>query len=264
MASVDTIVAHLRQAVHHLGSAAVDARAAREAAQEIRDRCAALGAHTLVQALDVVLDTIERLEAMLRANIDHGEQLIAQAEAIRHGTATAAGTPAAAPDTATSPWSPPSAVPILAGEHGLSRVLDALPHRPNDEGPTSGYLFRPNGRPVAGGALRSYRDPDLLADLDLPERTRKAEALLSHAEPKAAAMMRRGQAPQHAVLVINNADGPCGWLRGQQGKRRFGTSCDELLNDILPANSTLTVRWRDRAGVERSQVYRGIGRRIRR
>jgi hypothetical protein len=154
-------------------------------------------------------------------------------------------------------------MPILAGDDGLERVLNALPQRHNDEGPTSGQLFRPSGRPVESGALRSSRDLDLLADLDLPDRAQKAEAMVSHAEAKAAAMMRRGRAPQHAVLVINNENGPCGWLRGRQGKRRFDTSCDELLRDILPAKSTLTVRWRDHDGVERSQVYRGTGRRIR-
>jgi hypothetical protein len=87
--------------------------------------------------------------------------------------------------------------------------------------------------------------------------------MASHVEAKAAKMMRDGKAPRHASLVINNADGPCGWLAGRLGEPRFGTSCDELLSDVMPADSTLTVRWRDSGGVEHSQVYRGTGRGIR-
>jgi hypothetical protein len=143
-------------------------------------------------------------------------------------------------------------------------VLKVLPKRPNDEGRTTGQLFRENGRPVHRGTLLSFRDTSLLDDLDLPARARQSESMESHVETKAAKMMRDGQAPQHSTLVINNADGPCGWLRRQQGKRPTGTTCDEWLADVLPADSSLTVRWCDSTGVERSQVYRGTGRRIRR
>jgi hypothetical protein len=266
VSSVDTIGATLRTAVDHLHKAVTHVRAARDMAEENRDLSERLGAQGVVQRFKGIADKAEELQAMLVAGIDTGERLIAQTEAIRHGESAG---DVSAPADGTAPTGPrpvpfpPQGMPILAGPDGLRRVLDALPERATDDGPTSGHLFRDNGRPIPDGGLRSSRDTSLLADLDLDRRGRRSESMASHVEAKAAAMMRRGHAPQHAVLVINNPDGPCGWLRGRQGRQRYGTSCDELLADALPADSTLTVRWRDSGGVERSQVYRGTGRSIR-
>ena len=85
-----------------------------------------------------------------------------------------------------------------------------------------------------------------------------------HVEPKVALMMRKGEAPRHSVLVINNAQGPCGWLAQRRGDRMYGSSCVEVLPGILPAGATLTVKWRDEEGLQRYEMYRGTGAWIRR
>lgn len=143
-----------------------------------------------------------------------------------------------------------------------SRALDTLPIRADNEGPTHGYLFDAHDRQIGSSTIRSSRDDTLIEDLDLPRRAALSVSMTSHVEAKVAAMIRRGQAPRSCVLVINNERGPCGWLMRQRGQRRFGTTCDELLADALPVGAVLTVVWRDARGVERSEVYRGTGRRI--
>jgi hypothetical protein len=202
---------------------------------------------------------------MLLAGNDAVERLIAQVEATRHsGAVGGIGGGVVATGSASTPEPAVPGVPLLAGPGGLARVLDGLPQRPDNKGRTTGQLFRESGRPVHGGRLLSFRDPRLLDDLSLSGRARQSDSMDSHVEAKAAKMIRDGDAPQHSTLVINNADGPCGWLARQQGEPRYGTTCDELLSDALPSASSLTVRWRDHGGVERSQIYRGTGRSIKR
>jgi hypothetical protein len=110
-----------------------------------------------------------------------------------------------------------------------------------------------------GEPIRSSRDPSLLKDVTLPRIGQRAMSMLSHVEAKVAAMIRRGQAAGRSVLVINNSDGPCGWGMRRAGTSRFGSSCDELLPEILPAGSVLSVVWRDADGVQHRQDYRGTG-----
>jgi hypothetical protein len=258
VASIDILIAHLRDALGHLRQAIPGARRSEDMAAELRERFNALGVHDLVARMEAVREHAEVLTARLDVGIETGERLVEQAEAVR-GSGDRPGPAVAA---VTGGQSAPG-MPALAGRDGLATVLAMLPRRAGDDSPTSGHVFGEDGRPVRRGALRSFRDPGLLADLDLTPKGRRSESMLSHVEAKVAALMRRGEIPQRAVLVINNEDGPCGWLRGRQGKVRYGTSCDELLADVLPLDSTLTVRWRDAGGLEHSQVYRGTGRRIR-
>lgn len=141
--------------------------------------------------------------------------MITQTEAVKDGSRAVAvrahTSRPSAPASSTDSWD----TPILGGPDGLGRVLGVLPKREADDSPTHGQLFRESGRPVPHGRLRSSRDPNLLADLDLPWKAERSEAMASHVEAKAAKMMRDGKAPQHAVLVIDNVDGPCGWLAGR-------------------------------------------------
>ena len=272
MTSIDSIVRALRQAVDHLHQALTRARRARDIAREGVAQAEALGADGVAQRFAGIADRTEDLERMLVAAVDRGEALIAQTETIRHGGGAVGGTGSGvavpAHGRAVSTPAPAQPVnigtPILAGPDTLDRILKTLPERPDDQGRTTGQLLHQDGRPVHDGRLLSFRDPSLLDDLDLPPRARQSNSMDSHVEAKAAKMMRDGKAPQHSTLVINKADGPCGWLRRQQGKRATGTTCDEWLTDILPADSSLTVRWRDGGGAQHSQVYRGTGRRIRR
>jgi hypothetical protein len=139
-------------------------------AEELRDLFEELGTHDLVERMQGIVERAEELEAILIAGIDAGERLIAQTEAVGRGGATgsadipAHATHPSAPNPPTSTWG----MPILAGPDGLDRVLDRLPTREDADSPTHGYLFRESGRPVPDGGLRSFRDPGLLADLDLP------------------------------------------------------------------------------------------------
>lgn len=267
MASIDSIAAQLRQSLDRLHHAITAIRGAADTVGQLRSQFAALGARDLVHRIQAVAHGVTQLEQTLRASADATEGLIAQVEALRYGATTALGgtTPGLTlPDLDPSAPDPPPAMPLLAGADGFARVLATLPHRPGGEGATTGQLFTSSGHPAADGLLRSSRQPDLLADLDLPPRARLSDSMDSHVEAKAAKMIRDGTAPPHAILVINNQDGPCGWLRRQLAKRATSTTCDEWLADILPADTTLTLRWRDSDGVPRSQVYRGTERRIRR
>jgi Double-stranded DNA deaminase toxin A len=266
---IDDIVAALRAAVDNARRSIAAVRVAGDMIEEIRDQCEALGAHGIVDQMQALRDQVAALERYLAAGVDRGEELIVQTEAVKGPAAGRAalpggGTVPMAGTASTTGTGLRSGTPVLAGPGGLDRVLAALPVRPNNKGPTSGHLYDETGQPAGVGAVRSSRDPALLADLSLSGRARRSDSMDSHVEAKVAKMMRDGDAPRHSTVVINNSDGPCGWLARQRGEPRFGTTCDELLSDALPAGSSLTVRWRDRGGVARSQVYRGTGRSIRR
>jgi hypothetical protein len=197
---------------------------------------------------------------VLVAGIDMGERLIAQVEAVKNGGTSDGTVPPPVPAVAVGVPSPRPMPPLTDTNFG--QVVDALPPRPGKFGPTHGQVFDETGSPI-GTPVRSHREPGLHHDLDLPARARRGEPMNSHIEAKVAAGMRRGDLPQHVSVVINNRNGPCGWRERRDGRPLGGVSCDDLISDIIPPGSTMTVRWRDADGWGRRQDYHGTGRRIR-
>jgi hypothetical protein len=271
VSSIDNILAALHAARRVLEQAATDAREAAGQAGQIRDVGRATGVRSVVERFERLRARIEQVGAMLATGIDLTEEAISRAEATAdargtHSAPTASGeaigTAGALPTADESGTTPDDKVQAGAPRATIDEVLAVLPVRVNDEGPTWGHLIDDEGRP-AGAAIGSSRDARLFDGLDLPWRARRSEAMFSHVEPKVAAMMRHGKAPRHAVLLINNEYGPCGWQDQQNGEPPVGTNCHELLSDVIPAGSSLTVRWRGSDGVERSEIYRGTGRGIR-
>ena len=134
----------------------------------------------------------------------------------------------------------------------MQNAVTQLPKRIDDKGPTHGYLFDSNGKLQRTESIRSSADPSLISDLDLDADERRSWSLLSHVEAHVAAAMRRGKAPDHAVLVINNRTCP-----GQ-------LSCSRYLESILKPGQRLTV-WEQYAdGTLRPEprVFNGTGERI--
>jgi uncharacterized protein YukE len=196
-----------------------------------------------VQALSEAVEALQRAVKHLGAVVAH-IAAYGPALGVNLGPSVtgAGGQESSRPDTAVSQ---PEALP-----EPITRMSRRLPPRPDDRGPTHGWLLDEHLRPV-GGQFRSGEDFTLIADLDLQGREPLARSLLADVESKVAAAMRRGQAGPACALVINNT--PC---RGRLG-------CDTLLPDILPANSRLTVYVSDANGVKLYKTYTGTGRKIR-
>ena len=271
MASVDSIVAQLRQAVDHLHQAATSARAAWDMAEEMRDRADSLGTYGLTRQLAGIVDKAEQLLAMLVAGIDAGERLIAQAEAIRGGgaaggtgggavSAGGAGTPASRPV-------PAEKVPVTPGwrqrflgevpEHVRQAGTRLRPRVPGDDRSTVGILD--------GEEIRSGREgKSAAADLDHAPLSGLPVVFERHVESKVAARMReearrRPEVAPHAEVVIDNTT--CGT---NDRDRDYEWTCDKVLPSILPRGSTLVV-WSTCDGGRSfwRRAYHGTGERIR-
>lgn len=115
----------------------------------------------------------------------------------------------------------------------FQKLMDRLPDRPIDSGPTSGILTRPDGRGLIH-VVSGTKGPGADAT-DLKGITSRLSVAREHAEGHAAAIMRRPGAPKEATLYLNNK--PCGF----DGERRRG--CHQTLEYQLPVGSKLTVYW---------------------
>ena len=120
-----------------------------------------------------------------------------------------------------------------------------LPQRPANKGPTLGRLFGRDGHELIDAPIWSGENPRTVADLH--PTLRNWVSPLGHVESHAAAMIRRGEVPKDAVLVINNR--PCAGIRG----------CDRLLSAMLPKGSRLTVYVTDGQRTWLHRAYDGTG-----
>jgi len=115
----------------------------------------------------------------------------------------------------------------------FSKIMDRLPDRPNDSGPTSGILTKSDGRGLIH-VVSGTKGPGADAT-DLKGLNAQLDVAREHAEGHAAAIMRRAGAPREATLYLNNK--PCGLDDG----KRLG--CHNTLEYQLPPGAKLTVYW---------------------
>lgn len=243
VSSLDTIIGHLREALAHLDQALTGVRAAREQAEDCRERAEALGADGVAERFSGIIDGAEQVEAMLLAGIQHGRDLIAQVDAARGDGASSPTSAASGPPQAVPSPAPGSPVPSAAVEQAGRR----LPVRGSRRDPTVGEF---NGERISSG-----RDPASVADLR-PERGWPV-VLLNHVESHVAARMRR-RGLTEGTLTLNNRT--CG-NRGYDAT--WAASCDALLPTVLPAGAWLTV-WSTEDGGHTwwTKTYTGTGERI--
>jgi hypothetical protein len=263
VATLDSLIAQLRQAVDHIRQAVVQVRGARNMAKECQTRQHALGVPGVAVRFRAITDRAVELEHMLLAGIDAVERLIAQAEATRHGGKTAGGTAGVVP-VASMPepaGKPKAKVPATPGwrqrfagevpEHVREAGAEMRPRAPDDDRFTMGVLD--GARIYSGG-----EDQHLANDLIWP---RKAAPVTywQHVESKVAARMR-DEKRQHAEVTIDNT--PCG---AAPEEHDYVWGCDRILPGILPVGSTLVV-WATCDGGRSfwRRAYHGTGERIRR
>lgn len=117
----------------------------------------------------------------------------------------------------------------------FQKIMERLPDRPNDAGPTRGILTRSDGRGQID--VTSGKDGPGAGGPGLTGRTKYLSSAREHAEGHAAALMRRPGAPREATLYLNNE--PCG--KTEPPHRPDG--CHHTLEDQLPPGAKLTVYW---------------------
>jgi hypothetical protein len=240
VSSIDEMVNHLRAAVDRIRDAVAGVRRAGGMADELRDRFADLGVYGLVERMNQVRHSVERLETQLLTSMDLGQKLIAQAEAIKGSGAS----PASVPITPTTERQAPALHVVQAAQR--------LPIRTDDQGPTRGFAFDSDGLDlygdlVSGHNLASTAGLRLIAGMRGWPWT-----LTDHVESAVATRMREPGAAREVTLVLNNA--PCD--RGRYG-------CEYIVAHLIPSGSRLSVYLKDPSapgGVRYHRTYHGTGR----
>lgn len=195
-----------------------------------------------VTAISDAIDGLDRVVNALTAALDQ----------------IAAYGPALGVDLTSNASDPPSA----SGPSPVDRAVwireagDSLPPRPGGVGPTHGRLFDEAGTELTdprftspSGYLRSGTVTAAREGLRA-DWYPTAQVIREHVEPHAAAILRRKDSPQVAVLVVNNW--PCSTVERYVG-------CDEVLPGLLPATKRLVVFVNDGQQTRLFGIYHGTG-----
>lgn len=254
MASLNGLIANLRQAVEELQRALALLRQAIDDARDLRERFDYLGTWVLADRLGAVADGAEGLEARLARAVEQGQWLVEQVEGIRTGdtageqagsASSVASGGASAVETYTAR---PPATPVPPPS--VLRAGRRLPVRETRDAPTTGEF---NGERIVSG-----KDMTSVADLTPYRGGGWPDAMTRHVEAHVAARMRR-QGLRQGTVVLNNPT--CG-TRGYD--QDWPLTCDRLLPSILAPGAEMTV-WSTTDGgtTWQTKTYTGTGERIR-
>lgn len=149
------------------------------------------------------------------------------------------------------------ATSLLVHNCDLGKVADELPTRASDADRTVGQVVNISdtgvskvGAPFRSGHASASGDINefLMGSPHIANPRSGPHASISHVETKLAWNMRQSGIAS-ADVVVNHSGGPC----------TGPFSCSRAVEAILPANSTLTVHFRNAAGSMQSIVLRGRG-----
>src|SRR6266511_4491138 len=129
-----------------------------------------------------------------------------------------------------------------------------LPRRGRTHPWTDGYLIRGDGTIVTGGPIASGDKGPGKGWPGLDPTIRCGWPAAQHVEGHMAALMRANRRLRTMILVLNNP--PC------RPERYPGTSCEELLEKILPRGTTLDVYATAADGCDRTAATREPAREL--